>query len=163
MRGFGAKCPYCRCWMLTRGHWKTSDTHRTAVAQCLKCRQRVRLHITVSPLRPYRKRSLANSKAASTVTGHKPRRRGLPVGSASDELASDAFGLGERCPNCQSGMYIRSSRHVAENHRVFYLDCPTPDCGKRERADIRGTLLPPLQYWFQPVPPIPFRLLLLLK
>lgn len=163
MRGFGEKCPNCQFWMLTQGQWKTSDTQRVAIVQCLNCRQRLRFKIALSPLRSYRKKTTGNPPHISSATGRQPRPRSVPIASPRDGVDFDTYGLGERCPKCRSCMIVRTSRRISRKHRAFYLDCTTPGCGTRQRADVKGSVLPPLRYRFWPAQPIPVRFLLLLK
>ncbi len=159
MRGFGSWCPYCRAPMITRGHWWISDSQRVAIVMCLfhRCHFRARLKIKVSPLRRYRKKGADSAKRAQNKP-HAPRPNHAALYSTNSRLNSDTYGLGERCPKCDRGMFVRSSRHIGRNRKVFYLDCPSNECGTRQRVDLTAyeDEYRPGRLYRGKWPPIPF-------
>ncbi|MGQ7242138.1 ogr/Delta-like zinc finger family protein [Salinicola sp. V024] len=159
MEGFGVRCPYCRAKVVTRGHWKTSESQRVAIVRCFRCKVRCRVSVTISPVRQYRKKTVGGADT-SNVRGRASRRRGVLISPERASLDPDTYGLGERCPKCGAGMYIRSSRYIGKNHKAFYLDCPEAGCSTRQRADLRGSILPSFLFSFWPATPVPIRRLL---
>lgn len=70
-------------------------------------------------------------------------------------------GMNINCPHCGSIMRTRSSKQLHADYRKLYLECRTPTCGARARADfvVTETLspsgMPNPDYVENLAPPVP--------
>ncbi|WP_146943157.1 ogr/Delta-like zinc finger family protein [Vreelandella venusta] len=136
MMGLGEKCLNCKTMMRIEERIKPSDDKQVALLRCFGCGAYWRVDLTLSSVRSYKYKEKKYKKRPRNEKPIRPKFPFLPIYSDEYMVADGLYGLGEKCPKCESDMRIRTSRRVSESFKIIYLRCTNRKCGTGQKVEL---------------------------